>query len=127
MTARTSDVVAVGVSAAGVSGVGRVRVLVWHRAPAGGPDGPGDAAAIERAFRAINAELAGTAGLLASELLRSPLDPSSLVVASEWQSLELFLAWERSDAHRPATAPLREFRDPLRVPAYEILEVVDRA
>lgn len=105
--------------AAAVTGrTGRVRVLVWHRVDGGAV---GDVVA---AYDAISQALRGTPGLLGNELLRAPTDPSCLVVASEWESLEAFLAWEGSEGHRPTTAPLRAYRDSRRDPPYEVLQVI---
>ncbi|GIG92063.1 antibiotic biosynthesis monooxygenase family protein [Plantactinospora endophytica] len=107
-----------GRSAAPGGPAGRVRVLVWHRAPADG------IAPVLAAYRSISRDLADTPGLLGNELLRAPGDPGSVVVASEWSSLDAFLAWERSAGHRTTTAPLRPFRDSDREPPYEVLEVL---
>lgn len=96
---------------------GRVRVLLWHRIP---PDGSG---AVEDAYHAISTALAGTPGLLGSELLRSVADPERVLVMSEWSSLADFAAWERGDEHKPTTAPLRPYRDRDAARPVEILEV----
>jgi heme oxygenase (mycobilin-producing) len=96
----------------------RVRVLVWHRVP------PDATETVADAYRTISQQLAGTPGLIGNELLRSPQQPDSMVVGSEWESLADFLAWERTDSHRSTTAPLRPYRDPYREPPYEVLEVV---
>ena len=95
----------------------RVRVLVWHRAPAR------ERAAVEQAYQQISAALAGTPGLLANELLHARGEQDSFVVMSEWQSLEAFEAWESGTQHRAITAPLRRYRDPGRGVPFEVYEV----
>ncbi|AOS62913.1 antibiotic biosynthesis monooxygenase family protein [Actinoalloteichus hymeniacidonis] len=88
---------------------GEVRVLVYHATP--------DAKAIEEAYHQASVSLRGVPGLNGNELLRSVHDHSGFVVASAWQDLAAFHAWERSATHRDSTAPLRPFRDPrLRTP-----------
>lgn len=96
---------------------GRIRVLVWHKAPDAGPE------LVELAYQRVSAELDGTPGLLRSELLRGRRDPASLLVVSEWESLAAFEAWEQGPGHRPATAPLRPFRDNAPGRSYDIYEV----
>jgi heme-degrading monooxygenase HmoA len=81
----------------------RVRVLVWYRTAEHGQ--------ISHAYRQVTAELAGTAGLLRSELLRSVDDPDSYAILSEWQSLAALRSWERGSGHRGTPEPLRLFSD----------------
>jgi heme oxygenase (mycobilin-producing) len=95
-----------------------VRVLLWHRVP---PDG---AASVEDAYHRVSADLSGTPGLLANELLRSTLEPGSFVVMSSWATLRAFLDWESGPTHRHTTAPLRPYRDAARARAYDVLEQV---
>lgn len=97
---------------------GPVRVLLYARAPEADPG------AVERAYHEISRELAGTPGLVGNELLRSVHDPGSLAVLSEWRDKDAFDVWERSSGHRPATAALRPFQDPVR--GFGIYEVVGR-
>ncbi len=81
----------------------KVRVLVWYRAA--------DSDQIVRAYRQVTAELAGTPGLLGSELIRSADDPDSYAVLSEWQDLAALRSWENGLGHRGAPEPLRLFSD----------------
>jgi heme oxygenase (mycobilin-producing) len=97
---------------------GRVRVLVWHRAPATQP------AAVADAYHAISRELAGTPGLVRNELLGSVAEPDSLVVMSEWESLAAFQVWEQGFQHRKTTSPLRPYQDRARGRHYEVFRVV---
>ncbi len=96
---------------------GRARVLIWHRAPA---EGPG---AVAEAYRSISGDLAGTPGLLGNELLASLTDEGSLLVMSEWESLDAFQAWEGGSGHRSATSPLRPFQDRGRDRFFEVYRV----
>lgn len=96
---------------------GRARVLIWHRAPDEG------AGAVTDAYRAISRELAGTPGLLGNELLSSLTDRGSLLVMSEWESLDAFQAWESGADHRSATSPLRPYQDRDRDRFFEIYRV----
>jgi heme-degrading monooxygenase HmoA len=84
---------------------GRARVIVWHKAPDGGPD------ALEQAYHAISEQLAGTPGMLGNELLRSVLRPDRFAVLSEWETLAAFQAWEQGPDHRGYTSPLRQYQD----------------
>lgn len=80
-----------------------VRVLVWYRAA--------DHEQIVRAFRQVDAGLAGTPGLLRSELIRSVADPGSYAILSEWQSLTALRSWESGSGHQGTPEPLRAFSD----------------
>lgn len=84
----------------------RVRVLVWLRTA----DHPG----VTERYRLTSQGLAGTAGLVGSELIRSLDDPASYVVVSEWESMDAFRTWEHGPAHRASTTPLRQFQDRAR-------------
>jgi heme oxygenase (mycobilin-producing) len=81
----------------------RVRVLVWYRAA--------DQDQITSAYRQVTAELAGTPGLLSSELIRSAADQESYAVLSEWQSLAALRSWESGRGHAQAPAALRLLSD----------------
>jgi heme oxygenase (mycobilin-producing) len=95
----------------------RLRVLVYASAPGDDP------AAVARAYHQISRELSGTPGLCRNELLRSVHEAGRFVVMSEWQSLAAFTEWERGQAHRAVTAPLRPYQDHGRGPAFGIYEV----
>jgi heme-degrading monooxygenase HmoA len=84
---------------------GRVRVLVYARAESG------DTEKVVAAYHRVSAELEGTPGLLANELLHSLAESCDFAVLSEWESEEAFLDWERGSAHRGTTAPLRPYQD----------------
>ncbi|WP_262379942.1 antibiotic biosynthesis monooxygenase family protein [Nonomuraea sp. PA05] len=82
-----------------------MRVLVFVTAAEAGTQ------AVADAYHRISRSLAGTAGLLRNELLRSVHDPAGFVVLSEWRDLEAFRAWEEGESHRSTTAPLRPLQD----------------
>ncbi|MFG3255667.1 antibiotic biosynthesis monooxygenase family protein [Streptomyces sp. NPDC048172] len=67
--------------------------------------------AVREAYRVLSKRMAEVPGLLGSELLRSPDDPTSVIFMSRWTDLEAFRSWERSPGHREDTAPLRPYRD----------------
>jgi heme-degrading monooxygenase HmoA len=83
-----------------------VRVLVWLRTA--------DHQDVTEKYQLTSQGLAGTAGLVGSELIRSLDDPASYVVVSEWESMDAFMTWEQGPDHRDATAPLRHFQDRAR-------------
>jgi quinol monooxygenase YgiN len=60
----------------------RVRVLVWLRTP--------EHEDVMATYLLTSKQLAGTVGLLGSELIRSLSDPASYVVVSEWESMDAF-------------------------------------
>lgn len=98
---------------------GEVRVLVYQAA--------GDEeqfAAVLDAYHLVSKRLAGVPGMLGNELLRSPADPSALVVMSRWESLAAFRAWEEGPQHREDTSPLRPFRDERAAAPFAVHEVV---
>lgn len=85
---------------------GEVRVLVRQAA-----HDEEQLAEVRAAYHLVSERLAGVAGMLGNELLRSPVDPTALAVLSRWESMDAFVEWEQSAEHRQDTAPLRPFRD----------------
>jgi heme-degrading monooxygenase HmoA len=75
------------------------------------------------AFHSIADDLAGTPGLLGSEMLEALTDTGSVVVMSEWTSLVAFQTWERGADHKSTTAPLRSYQDRSRERTFEVYEV----
>ncbi|MDJ1133971.1 antibiotic biosynthesis monooxygenase family protein [Streptomyces iconiensis] len=97
---------------------GEVRVLV-HQAARDATE----LAAVREAYHLVSKRMAGVPGMLGNELLRSPTDPTALVVVSRWADFAAFRAWEEGPEHRDDTAPLRPYRDTrLKVP-FGIYEV----
>jgi heme-degrading monooxygenase HmoA len=50
----------------------------------------------------------GVDGHLVDQVCQSPDDPESWLITSEWESLEHFLAWERTEEHRDLVKPMRD-------------------
>ncbi|WP_267242502.1 antibiotic biosynthesis monooxygenase family protein [Streptomyces sp. PR69] len=79
--------------------------------------------AVREAYHLVSKRLAGVPGMLGNELLRSPLDPTALVVVSRWTDLAAFRRWEEGAAHREDTAPLRPYRDTRLATPFGVYEV----
>lgn len=61
------------------------------------------------AYEAIRYEVArGVPGHIVDQVCQAPDDADSWLITSEWESLDAFLAWERTEGHRELAAPLRE-------------------
>jgi heme-degrading monooxygenase HmoA len=88
-----------------MSQAGRVRVLIFYRAP------DGNAEVIDKSYHAVSQVLADTPGLLRNELLRDLGDPAGYAVLSEWESTAAFQAWEAGPTHRGNTSPMRDYQD----------------
>jgi heme-degrading monooxygenase HmoA len=70
---------------------------------------PGTVEAFLRAYNTIRYEVAkGVAGHLVDQVCQSPSDPLEWLITSEWETLEHFLQWEKSEGHRALAQPLRE-------------------
>lgn len=62
-----------------------------------------------RAYDGIRHQVAqGVEGHLVDQVCQSPTDPDNWVITSEWESLDDFLAWERTEEHRELVKPMRE-------------------
>jgi heme oxygenase (mycobilin-producing) len=97
----------------------QIRILLYHRIPVD------SSATLEKAYREISEELAGTAGLIGNELLHSLTDPGVFVVLSEWQSMAAFTSWDKGPDHKGQTSPLRPYQDQTREKPWEIFTVID--
>lgn len=61
------------------------------------------------AYEKIRYEVAeGVPGHLVDQVCQSTADPEQWLITSEWDSLESFEAWERSEDHRTLVKPLRD-------------------
>ncbi len=96
---------------------GVVRVVIWCRQPASGPQ------PLQAAYHQVSTRLHGTQGLLGNALLESLLDPGGWQVVSEWESFAAFRHWEQGAEHRAATAPLRPYQDTARPRVYDLYRV----
>lgn len=75
----------------------------------------GDEEAFEAAYAQVTANVKGTPGHIADELLRrneppdDPGSPRSYVLLSEWESKGAFLAWENAPAHTEKRNPMTPY------------------
>jgi heme-degrading monooxygenase HmoA len=61
-------------------------------------------------------------GHLVDQVCRAPDDPDSWLITSEWESLEDFLEWERTEEHRDLVKPMRECFAEARSLKFEVVE-----
>ncbi|MFK4221494.1 antibiotic biosynthesis monooxygenase family protein [Streptomyces sp. CA-135486] len=97
---------------------GEVRVLVYQAA-----HDEEQLQAVREAYHLVSKRLAEVPGMLGNELLRSPADPTALIVVSRWADLAAFQRWEEGAGHREDTAPLRPYRDTRLAVPFGIYEV----
>ena len=64
----------------------------------------------------------GVKGHLVDQVCRAPDDPESWLITSEWDTLEDFLAWERTQEHRDLVKPMRECFAEARSFKFEVWE-----
>jgi heme-degrading monooxygenase HmoA len=64
----------------------------------------------------------GVDGHLVDQVCRSPEDPDEWLITSEWESIEHFLAWERTEEHRDLVKPMRECFAEARSLKYVVVE-----
>ena len=83
--------------------ISHIRVLLYAATPAGTPT------AVPVAYHQISQRLAGTPGLLNSELLEEVTGSGEYIIMSEWSSMDAFRVWENGPEHRHTTAPLRPY------------------
>ncbi|MBO8198059.1 antibiotic biosynthesis monooxygenase family protein [Streptomyces smyrnaeus] len=95
-----------------------VRVLVYQAAY-----DDEQLAAVRDAYHLVSKRMAQVPGMLGNELLRSPADPTALVVVSRWSDMAAFRAWEEGATHKDDTAPLRPYRDTRPTVPFGIYEV----
>ena len=83
--------------------IGRGRVVFTLRLR------PGMSDEFLKAYEGIRYEVAqGVPGHILDQVCQSPDDPDFWCITSEWENLEDFLAWERTEEHRELARPLRE-------------------
>jgi heme oxygenase (mycobilin-producing) len=84
---------------------------------------PGAEAAFLAAYEQIRHEVAGgVPGHVADQVCRLRDDPVQWLITSEWERLEDFLDWERSDGHRELARPLRECIARARSLKFDVVE-----
>jgi heme-degrading monooxygenase HmoA len=94
-----------------------IRVLLYAATPAGTP------MAVPAPYHQINQRLAGTPGLLNSELLEDVTGSGEYIIMSEWSSIDAFQAWENGPDHKHSTAPLRPYHSGYQGTAFGIYSV----
>jgi len=50
----------------------------------------------------------GVPGHIVDQVCQMPSDPEQWLITSEWESLDHFLEWERTEEHRDLVKPLRD-------------------
>jgi heme-degrading monooxygenase HmoA len=70
---------------------------------------PGSQEQFLQAYEGIRHIVAqGVDGHLVDQVCQAPDDPESWLITSEWETLEHFLAWERTEEHRDLVKPMRD-------------------
>ena len=73
------------------------------------------------AYDAIRLEVAqGVEGHIVDQVCQAIDDPSSWLITSEWEDIEQFLAWERTEEHRDLVKPMRDCWDEARSHKYVV-------
>jgi len=84
---------------------------------------PGTQEQFLEAYEGIRHEVAqGVDGHLVDQVCRSPDDPDSWLITSEWESLEHFLTWERTQEHRDLVKPMRDCFTEARSLKFEVIK-----
>jgi heme-degrading monooxygenase HmoA len=60
------------------------------------------------AYEKVRFSVAATPGHIRDQICRSPEDPQSWLIASEWTSIGEFFTWEKSEGHKELVRPMRE-------------------
>jgi len=82
---------------------------------------PGTSDEFLAAYEHVRHEVAeGVPGHLVDQVAQMPDDPDSWVITSEWESLEQFLDWERTEEHRDLVKPMRDCFAEARSLKYEV-------
>lgn len=70
---------------------------------------PGTSDRFLKAYEQVRHEVAGgVPGHLVDQVCQDPGDEDSWVITSEWEDLEQFLEWERTEEHRDLVKPMRD-------------------
>jgi len=70
---------------------------------------PGSQADFLKAYDAIRHVVAqGVEGHILDQVCQAADDPDSWLITSEWERLENFLEWERTEEHRELVKPMRD-------------------
>lgn len=74
-----------------------------------------------KAYDAIRATLPDTKGHIKDQLCQSPDDPRSWCITSEWESVDIFWQWEKSEDHRQLVKPMIDCFEERKVSTYNIV------
>jgi heme-degrading monooxygenase HmoA len=70
---------------------------------------PGSQETFLQAYNKVRHEVArGVKGHLIDQVCQSPNDPLDWLITSEWETLDHFLEWEKTQEHRDLAKPLRD-------------------
>lgn len=83
---------------------------------------PGSGAAFVAAYERIRTDVASVPGHIVDQVCRLRDDDNSWLITSEWQSLEAFLDWEHTEAHRELAKPLRDCIASARSLKFDVVE-----
>jgi heme-degrading monooxygenase HmoA len=82
---------------------------------------PGSEGDFLQAYEAIRHEVAqGVPGHIVDQVCQSVADPLDWLITSEWESLDAFMEWERTQEHRDLVKPMRECWDEAKSYKFEI-------
>lgn len=100
-----------------MSGDGKGRVVFLLRIK------PGMQQQFLKAYEGIRHLVAeGVDGHLVDQVCQDPNDEESWLITSEWERLEDFLAWERTQEHRDLVKPMRDCFAEARSLKFEVVE-----
>lgn len=81
-----------------------------------------------RAYGAIRNEVAqGVPGHIKDQVCQSPDDDLNWLITSEWENLDDFLTWERTQEHRDLVKPMRGCWDEAKSMKYVVREETGRS
>lgn len=72
------------------------------------------------AYEDVRLLVAMTPGHLQDQVCQSSSDPEQWLITSEWETLDDFVAWERTDEHRETVKSMRECMTEARSLQFEI-------
>jgi heme-degrading monooxygenase HmoA len=89
---------------------------------------PGREGDFLEAYEAIRHEVAqGVEGHIVDQVCQSIDDPQSWLITSEWQNIDAFLDWERTQEHRDLVKPMRDCWDEAKSHKYVVKLETGRA
>jgi heme-degrading monooxygenase HmoA len=84
---------------------------------------PGSSQQFLDAYEGIRRLVAdGVPGHLVDQVCQDPNDEDSWVITSEWETLEHFLDWERTEEHRELVKPMRDCFAEARSLKFEVVK-----